>query len=329
MQVFHYVANQTKHMPLWESSSPASSGRIGAIYNDIDNDPAELLHSQMESRQFSFRANSSRFVSSQIDQSEIMQKKVDHAVLWADENEGLGYNDLIVNCPYWDIESEADDIEYLKRVFLIASHDATAWENITPLTKKAEKLFTIRQRNNWEGPDSMYDAWLLLNREKRDWFRYDLFYQRYPKYDVILQDLEDKFKPSQSDSSSTESDYESTSDESEKENELTSNVKDGIDFYPVYENSEDVNHIESDSSSTESDYESTSEESDKENELTGNVKEEINFYPVYENSEDVIHIESSDSEIVVKKEELTKEDLFVPKTPVIERIEISSSDESN
>ena len=49
-----------------------------------------------------------------------------------------------------------------------------------------EELFNIyemQQRNNWEGADSVYDAWLLSNNTPRKWFPYKKFISMFPEWE--------------------------------------------------------------------------------------------------------------------------------------------------
>ena len=41
----------------------------------------------------------------------------------------------------------------------------------------------MRQRNNWEGADSVYDAWLLSNNTLRKWFPYEKFISMFPEWE--------------------------------------------------------------------------------------------------------------------------------------------------
>ena len=41
----------------------------------------------------------------------------------------------------------------------------------------------MRQRNNWEGADSVYDAWLLSNNMPRKWFPYKKFISMFPEWE--------------------------------------------------------------------------------------------------------------------------------------------------
>ena len=51
---------------------------------------------------------------------------------------------------------------------------------------RSEELFNIyelQQRNNWEGDDSVYDAWLLSNNTPRKWFPYKKFISMFPEWE--------------------------------------------------------------------------------------------------------------------------------------------------
>ena len=41
----------------------------------------------------------------------------------------------------------------------------------------------MQQRNNWEGADSVYDAWLLSNNTPRKWFPYKKFISMFPEWE--------------------------------------------------------------------------------------------------------------------------------------------------
>ena len=52
---------------------------------------------------------------------------------------------------------------------------------------RSEKLFDIyemRQRNNWQSANSMYDAWLLSNNTPRKWFPYKKFINMIPEWET-------------------------------------------------------------------------------------------------------------------------------------------------
>ena len=88
----------------------------------------------------------------------VPQLSIDHAVLEGDKNsDPVSYNTLTFDHLDYDISSSTPDKEHLKKVHRLATG---GYKDIN----RSEELFDIyemRQRNNLEGADSMYNAWLL------------------------------------------------------------------------------------------------------------------------------------------------------------------------
>ena len=106
---------------------------------------------------------------------------IDHAVLEADKNnEPVFYNTLAFDHPDYDISSSTSDKEYLNKVHRLATG---GYKDIN----RSEELFDVyemQQRNNWEGADSMYDAWLLSNNTPRKWFPYKKSISIFPEWET-------------------------------------------------------------------------------------------------------------------------------------------------
>ena len=45
------------------------------------------------------------------------------------------------------------------------------------------KLYEIRERNNWNEPDSVYDFYLLIQKRPRPWFNIEAFEKRFPEWE--------------------------------------------------------------------------------------------------------------------------------------------------
>ena len=56
------------------------------------------------------------------------------------------------------------------------------------------EIYEMRQREEWEGPDSAYDAWLLSNNSKINWFPYKLFTKIYPDWEEKKNQLSEEEK---------------------------------------------------------------------------------------------------------------------------------------
>ena len=106
---------------------------------------------------------------------------IDHAVLEADKNnEPVFYNKLAFDHPDYNISSRIPDKEYLNKVHRFATG---GYKDIN----RSEELFDVyemRQRTNWEGADSVYDAWLLSNNTPRKWFPYQKFISMFPEWET-------------------------------------------------------------------------------------------------------------------------------------------------
>ena len=104
---------------------------------------------------------------------------MDHAILKVDRHEPIFYDALSFEHPHYDISSSATDKEYMEKVY----KNATGGFKELPITQKVLEIYKMRQRREWEGPISVYDAWLLSDNSKRKWFPYKLFTKIYPDWE--------------------------------------------------------------------------------------------------------------------------------------------------
>ena len=87
-----------------------------------------------------------------------------HAGLDADKNgEHIFYNTLAFDHPDYDISSSKPDKECLRKV----PRFATGGYMDINCSKELFDIYEMQQRNNLEGVDSMYDAWLVSNNTPR------------------------------------------------------------------------------------------------------------------------------------------------------------------
>ena len=199
MVVYHYVANQLQGVPLFESISEVEEDEFGkgSSYNDFDNDPLQLLISKCnESFCYSQSSNSA---GNDIEITNIVpQDAIDNAVLEADRVEGILYDHLAFDSVCFDCTSEATDADYIEKVYRLASYDHDAWDNLE-VSEETVNIFEMRRRSDWHGADSVYDAWLLSNKYRRSWFRYDMFFKRYPDYEITRKRLHEQLHGDESD----------------------------------------------------------------------------------------------------------------------------------
>ena len=174
MDVFHYVAEELKDVEIFtNSSSTGQQLTCGSIYNDTDHDPLNLLHGEEQS---TFCYSQITETSSDINTAAILQEGMEYAIAEADSAEHMTFH-----TDHFETEAAADDELYLEKVYLIASGDTDTWESLV-ISEQAKKVFGYRLKHGWSKADSVYDAWLLLRKQRRSWFRYDLFFEKYPEF---------------------------------------------------------------------------------------------------------------------------------------------------
>ena len=94
MEIFHYLANQLKGTAILENDHRKidKNKEIGAVFNDFDVQPDELLSSTYNDTVFGAISN----LSVRFDENDapflIPQESVDHSVLEADRHEPVFYN---------------------------------------------------------------------------------------------------------------------------------------------------------------------------------------------------------------------------------------------
>ena len=110
----------------------------------------------------------------------VPQMSIVHSALKADKNdEHVFYNTLAFDHPY-DISSNKPDKEYLRKVHRLA----TGRYKDTNCSQELFDIYEMQQRNNLEGVDSMYDAWLLSNNTPRKRSPYKKFISMFPEWET-------------------------------------------------------------------------------------------------------------------------------------------------
>ena len=89
----------------------------------------------------------------------------------AENNGEIFAEDMSFDTENFDCKSKIADKEYRKKVYEIATKD---FKNLE-VSDNALKIFLMRERNCWNGPDSVYDAWLISSYKTRAWFPWETF----------------------------------------------------------------------------------------------------------------------------------------------------------
>ena len=306
MEVFHFLADTLKDTPLFESTIITTQERTGAIYNDFDKENPFGEDSSDDEEPLIITQETTGDI-----QPICSQDDVDHALLEAERLEGLFSDSLTFHTELFDCTSETPDIDYLEKVNKLRETGLSAIVN-----DEAEMMFAIRKRQQWKGPDSVYDAWLIEQGESRSWFPLQQFRELFG----IKESTPENAKRTASSGSDSEVEEQSRKRRkparvTDNEDEVDMNVE-GVDvkkevrFQPNVV-SHTPTYISSDEYETEEPMENKEVENSKEQ--TENKKEEN-------------PLDASDVKV---EEEWWRVERFKGKSIVNEVIEINSEDEFN
>ena len=178
IKIFHYLSNQLKGTPKFENDHRKidKNKESGAVFNNFDFQPDELLSSTHNNTVFGAISNSSAWKwRSLFDPPRIsVSCRIRSRQIWT-----FFYNVMSFEHPHYDISSSAPNKEYMEKVYKIV----TGGFKELPIARKMLKMYEIRQRGEWEEPDWVYDAWQLSNNSRRKWFPHKFFTKIYPDWE--------------------------------------------------------------------------------------------------------------------------------------------------
>ena len=187
MLVFHYVAHTLKDVPLFdmtmdddsevsdeEDSLAVNDSGNGAIYNDFDIDPQTALF-QEDAEEFSYSQTTNVKPSNTTAANASIQEAVDHAVMAEDRSVGVNYEHLSWETELFDNVSDSCDEAYCEKVYKLVTNEEGCWDKLA-VSDEAMCMFQRRNRTKWDLPDTVYDAWMILNGLEREFFDYHLFF---------------------------------------------------------------------------------------------------------------------------------------------------------
>ena len=203
MEIFHYLAIQLKDVSNFECG-PVTTQSIttGAIYNDFDCNPREALGGIDSNPTFSQEV--AHPSSPEHNDSTVPRDCLDHAILEADRQHGILYEHLAFDSPAFDCTSIEANKSYMEKVYAIIALEDDVWKKLN-VSESALKFFEMRRRVNWQGADTVYDAWLICNEYSREWFPHHKFKKLYPNIEEIIKRSSDKVHIKASGSSSSSS----------------------------------------------------------------------------------------------------------------------------
>ena len=80
-------------------------------------------------------------------------------MLEPDRYEPIFHDALCFEQRHYDMSSSAPYKEYMEKVYKMVICGFKEF----PITQKVLEIYEMRQKTEWEGPDSVYNAWLLPN----------------------------------------------------------------------------------------------------------------------------------------------------------------------
>ena len=200
MEIFHYVSDQLKDVPLFEATSYFCKQNDGAIYNDFDNptpfgDQVDQMLS-FSSQNMDLLPVSGNQTRTTVD-SLVTRTEVEHAIMESDRIEGNWNEDMVFNTDAFQYGGEIDE-KYMSDVYTLLTKEEKVLDE---LSERALEIFNIRRRNNWAIGDTVYDAWLLRSGYERQCFRKEQFILDHPDLEIpVTKSIEEakttcKFTP--------------------------------------------------------------------------------------------------------------------------------------
>ena len=183
MEIFHYVSDQLKEIPLFEATSNLCQQKDGAIYNDFDNPTPfgdQVDHMLSFSSQNMDLLPVSESSTRMNDGSLVTRTEVEHAIMESDRMEGNWNKDMVFNTDAFQYGGEIDE-NYMSDVYTLLTTERNVLDE---LSERALEIFQIRRRNNWAIGDSVYDAWLLSCGYERPCFNKDQFLSNHPDLEI-------------------------------------------------------------------------------------------------------------------------------------------------
>ena len=188
MQCFHWAAERLRGTPLWSDediTAQLDDEDQGALYNDFTGQNAAKLIDISEIEQMEFSQDLDAIVAKAHKQPRdvVPSETVDRALLvYEDENTEdwmRPENEAYV------ATGDINEFSYHKAVFLVTM-SKRHWKELNPNDEDLER-FRRRRKYDWSKSDSMYDAWLLIENTPRKDFDIQLFKERFPQWEALME----------------------------------------------------------------------------------------------------------------------------------------------
>ena len=192
MQCFHYAAERLKGYPLWDNenieTNETAAGDEGAIFSDFCNTRASNLvaASEIESLEFSqsFDLELGE-AAEEVAGDTIPRMMRDRAIVSYEDSHPEEWqrtpSELFI------VTGEHNDASYYTAVYNLSTCKEK-WDSLGP-DQDDLKRFQRRRRLGWDGIDSMFEAWLLIENTPREVFNLENFKQTFPGWEENMNAL--------------------------------------------------------------------------------------------------------------------------------------------
>ena len=124
MSIDYRINLTNKQMPIFEYGDTCNTpGCSGAIFNDFDFNPAELLQDSGADEMFFSQSTNSEIEVSVHEALLVPQIAIDHAVWEADKTEAALYEYLSFDTELVYVKSKANDEEYMDKVYKLVAFE--------------------------------------------------------------------------------------------------------------------------------------------------------------------------------------------------------------
>ena len=192
MDCFHWAAERLRGVPIFDDEAfgdlNCNEADAGAIYSDFNTERAARLLDldAVDSLQFSQDiTNTLGEASCDLQPGTVPREVVDQAVIdYEDEQKDEWQRP---ETDYFIASGEINCFRYYRAVNLLTISKGK-WEALKP-TEEDLQRFRRRRRIGWGEPDTMYDAWLLIEKTPRKQFHMEGFKDHFPTWEIQMDRL--------------------------------------------------------------------------------------------------------------------------------------------
>ena len=184
MEVFHWIAHELKDEPLFSTGSiEDEQPQSGAIYNDFDRE-----------NPFSSDDDEDTLLNLSFSQPLFTEEDDQNSNEIHDEINDEEPIDIFFESDNFDDYSEYPDRLYRHRVFQLLEKES----HTLKLHQDVIEVYEERYQNDWQGPDSVFDLWLLGQGRERSWFPLEIFEAEHPEYKELVNSMLEEYLEEQS-----------------------------------------------------------------------------------------------------------------------------------